>query len=166
MIALTGNQVLTDEILSPCLLEVERIFTNRPMVPLSFDARDQSPMRPNKLRLLRDANGQPDSGGVEGKYARRWTQVKHLANIWRLWLKEYLPNLHSRQKWLSKRCNFKKCDVIPITTETKNRGQWSLGMMESCQVDDNGLVRTVNVCTANGVPHGDIGRLYLLEGVE
>lgn len=76
--------MVNDEVLGLCLVEGERIPKRFPE-PVSSDAKDQPPLMPNGLLLLRDSNGLAGCDGVEGKYLRRRKQINRLANTfwWR-----------------------------------------------------------------------------------
>lgn len=51
--------MVTDEVWSPGIVETERTLNNRPLVPVSSDAKEQLPLMPNGLLLLREVNGTP-----------------------------------------------------------------------------------------------------------
>lgn len=53
------DQVVTDEVSGSCLAEVECILNNEWLVPVPSDAKDQPPLMPNSLVLLRDSRGLP-----------------------------------------------------------------------------------------------------------
>ncbi|CAH8653316.1 unnamed protein product [Heterobilharzia americana] len=96
-----------------------------------------------------------------------WKQVNYLADVfWRRWMKEYLPCLQTRQKWLGRKRNFKEGDVVIVASEKTPRGSWPLGVIETCEKDEDDLVRTVMVRMKEGTVRRDIRKLCLLEGVE
>ena len=56
---------------------------------------------------------------------RRWKHVQIcLLHFWRRWIKEYLPTLTTRGKWIQEENNLKKGEIVLIETDTK-RGQWA-----------------------------------------
>ena len=98
---------------------------------------------------------------------QRWKVVNYLTAVfWRRWMKEYLPTLQTRQKWISQHRNFVKEDLVIIVTECVPKGQWPLGLIEETIEDSDGMVRTVVVKTSNGRLKRDIRKICLLEGVE
>ena len=53
LIALLGQQLVTDEMLQTLMAEVAGILNSRPLPPLSSDPKDLEPLIPNHLLLLR-----------------------------------------------------------------------------------------------------------------
>lgn len=85
---------------------------------------------------------------------------------------EYLPldaveNISAdsliKAEMVTKKRISKKVDAILVNTETTNRKQWPLEMIEDCQADADNLVQTINVPKTNGVSSRDIRKLCLLE---
>ncbi|KAH9593640.1 hypothetical protein MS3_00000508 [Schistosoma haematobium] len=165
LLLITREQTLTDETLSTYLIEIERILNDRPLTPIVQDANDKLALSPNSLLLLRECDGIVEEGSIRDKYDKRWKQVNHLANVfWKRWLREYLPSLQKRQKWLVEHRNFQKGDVVIVASDISTRGKWPIGVVEDCEIDDDGRVRTVVVRTNGGLVRRDIRRLCLLEG--
>jgi hypothetical protein len=79
------------------------------------DPRDLHALTPNHL-LLTQSN-QPLPPGVFSKadiYSkRRWRQVQYLVDIfWKRWIREYIPSLQRRQKWLQPKRNVTVGDIV------------------------------------------------------
>ena len=90
------GQVLTDDTLQTIIIEIEAIVNSRPLIPITFDPKDDEPLTPNHLLLLRGVVPLPP--GVYDKkdcYARRrWAQIQYLSDQFRRrFVREYLPNL-------------------------------------------------------------------------
>ncbi|XP_014663229.1 PREDICTED: uncharacterized protein LOC106805948 [Priapulus caudatus] len=173
---LTGvmkQQILDDEGLVTLLTVVEGIVNNRPITKLSDDPRDDKPLTPSHLLMLRSGPSLPP-GQFESKdlYRRRWRQVQYLANVfWRRWIQEYLPALQEylpalqvRQKWLKPKCNLKKGDLVIVSQDNTPRNQWPLGLIIDAHLGADGLVRAVEVRTASGTYERPISKICLLEG--
>ena len=121
---------LTDEMLRTFLVEVESIINSRPLVPLSIDARNNEPLTPNHLLLLRSSPNQcPGVFEENSSYARKkWIYVQHLANVfWKRWIDEFLPMLNKRQKWLTKEENLKRDSIVLLVDERVPQAKWLLG---------------------------------------
>ena len=78
-------------------------------------------------------------------------------------MKEYLPTLHERQKWLRPRPNFQVGDLVLMADKNIPRGQWPKALVEQVFPDSEGIVRQVVVRTADGVYRRDIRKLCMLE---
>lgn len=98
-------------------------------------------------------------------YSKRCKQAQYLASVfWKRWLKEYLPTLQERQKWLRPRRNIAVGDLVLIVQENIQRGQWPKGVVEEVFPDQHGHVRQVLLRTATIRLRRDVRKLCLLEG--
>ena len=126
------------------------ILNSRPLTFVSVDHRDPQPLSPNDLLLLKGAVPSPAGEfGPGDLYARRrWRQVQYLADLfWSRWIKEYVPLLQSRQKWLKPERSLKVGDVVLLAESGLPRIQWPLGRVEERRVSQDGLVRSVKLRT-------------------
>lgn len=74
--------------------------------------------------------------------------MQYLADVfWCRWLKEYLPTLQQRQKWLQPKQNLRIGDLVLILHENTPRNHWPLGLITQVYPGADGLVRTVEVKT-------------------
>ena len=156
---------LTDEMLCTFLVEVESIINSRPLVPLSIDARNNEPLTPNHLLLLRSSPNQcPGVFEENSSYARKkWMYVQHLANVfWKRWIDEFLPMLNKRQKWLTKEENLKRDNIVLLVDERVSRAKWLLGRVVDVYPDKNNLIRTVLVKTKSGLAKRPVNKLCLI----
>ena len=159
---LLGNQTLNDENCLTLMAEVESILNSRPLVPISFTDLEQEPLTPNHLLLLRESPNLPP--GIFSKDScylrRRWAQVQYLANqFWQRWIKEFLPNLHHRQKWFDVKRNLKVDDIVLLVEDSQQRSKWLMGRVLKTFPDKRGLVRTMLVKTHTNVFKRPIAKL-------
>ena len=165
--AVMKQQVLTDEGLSTLLCLVESIINGRPLTVISDDTRDPEPLTPNHLLLLRQSNIlPPDVFGSHDLYSRRrWRQVQYLADLfWRRWIREYLPSLQCRQKWLKEKKNLKVGDIVLIV-EDLPRNKWLMGRISEAFPGKDQLVRCVKVKHSTGTLTRPVHKVCLLEEV-
>ena len=163
------QQTLTDEALGTFFTEVEAIMNARPLTHLSMDSRDDEPLTPNHLLLLRkNPSVSPGIFVKEDCYLRRrWRQVQYLADqFWTRWVKEYLPLLQQRQKWTRPNRNFAVNDIVLVVNEGIPRGQWPIGRVVTTYPDKHGLVRQVEVRVRPRYYKRPISKLCLLEANE
>lgn len=157
----------SDEVLLTAMTEVERILNNRPIVPVISDDPESLALTPNDLLLLRGNTGLDPTDSILHRYQTRWGQSRHLVTaFWRRWTREYLSALQGRQKWLLEARNFSEGDVVLVVSEAGPRDCWPLGVVVECLRSGDGLVRTVNVKTKDGILKRDVRRICLLEGVD
>ncbi|XP_072041348.1 uncharacterized protein [Amphiura filiformis] len=165
MVMLSKEQTLSDESLQTLFCEVESIINSRPLTLVSGDAQDLEPLTPNHLLLLKTHQNLspvlPENTGMCVR--KRWKQVQYLADVfWRRWLKEYLPQLHSRQKWILPQRNLKTGDIVLIVNETAPRNTWLTGRVVETLPDNQGYVRQVKLKTKTSVLTRPVHKLCLL----
>jgi hypothetical protein len=165
LLNLTSQQTLDDERLATLMCIVENIVNGRPLTKLSDDPNDLTPLRPNDLLVLNSGPSLPPGKFVhQDALRRRWRQVQYLADVfWTRWVKEYLPSLQQRQKWLDPVRNFEVGDLVLILNENSPRYQWPLGIVTDTNKGPDGLVRSVQVRTKTGTYTRPIHKLCLLE---
>ena len=164
--AVLKEQVVNDETLLTVMAEVEMILNSRPITQIHQDARDDEPLTPNHMLLLRPSGNLPpgvfDKSDVYG--IRRWRQVQYLADqFWRRWLREYLPMLQVRQKWCTPRRNLQKGDLVLVVEIDAPRAKWPLGIVVQTYPDKAAWVRQVDVRVRTKCIRRPIAKLCFLE---
>jgi hypothetical protein len=163
MLVIFSEEMMTDEVLSTSLIEIERILNDRPLTRLSDDPRDQVVLTPSKLLLLRGDSPQPFDAH-ESCLNRRWRQVRQLTDaFWRKWLREYLPSLNVIPKWQQEHRNIRVGDLVLLLDTSLPRGQWPKAVVEEVFKSEDGYVREAMVRTVNGTFRRDVRQLCLLE---
>ncbi|XP_077972010.1 uncharacterized protein LOC144427151 isoform X1 [Styela clava] len=155
-------QSITHEKLETLLVEVESILNSRPITPVIMDHSADEPLTPNHLLLVGSSpNVSPGVFTKRDCYVRqRWRQVQYLADeFWRRWIKEYLPTITQRSKWMKGRDNFKVDDMVLLVDESIPRGRWTVGRVINTFPDKHGLVRSVLVRTGTNVVRRPITKL-------
>jgi len=157
---------MSDESLNTLFCEVEAIINGRPLTKCSNDVSDLSPLTPNHLLLMRELPALPPGIFSEADvYRRRWRCVQHYANVfWQRWLKEYIPELQKRSKWLNETRNLQKGDLVLIVEENMPRGVWPLGVVTEAYRSKDGLVRSVKLRTKSTCLVRPVTKVVLLEG--
>ena len=84
--------------------------------------------------------------------------------VWRRWLKEYVPMLQKRSKWLVEEKELKVGDVVLMVDEIQPREKWSLALVVDAVKSEDGRHRRYKVRTSSGqVMERDIRKLVILE---
>ena len=88
--------------------EVTSILNSRPICPSSDDPNDLEPLTPNHLLLQRRNIFVPP--GVFAKedlyWRKQWRHAQFIADcFWSRWIREYVPTLQQRHKWLLNKRN-------------------------------------------------------------
>jgi hypothetical protein len=84
-------------------------------------------------------------------------------HFWQRWLKEYLPSIIERRKWLQSRANLKEGDIVLIADPNTPRGQWPVGHIIRTIISQDKVVRAAVVKTKYGVYERPVVKLCLLE---
>ena len=156
----------SDAVLNTVLIEAARIVNNRPLLKVTSDI-DATTLTPNHLILLRSTETSVVSPFSSDLFRRQWNQMNNIANqFWRKWLKEYVPLLQRRQKWIERRPNLKEGDVVLISDPGTPRNHWPVGVVLEAISSKDALVRTVRLKVKEGEVSRDIRRLCLLECAE
>ena len=115
--------------------------------------------------MQRTANLPPGLFVKEDQFSRkRWKRIQYLVNLyWRRWLREYLPNLQGRSKWLTSKANIQVGNLVLIVDDNSARNKWQMARVEEVFTGRDGRVRSAIVKTANGSLHRPIVKLCPLE---
>ena len=168
MKAILGNPdaLVGLETLRMVFAEVVTILNSRPLTPSSDDPSDPEPLTPNHLLLLQKNLALPPGLFVrEDLYRRKqWRRAQFLADcFWKRWLREYVPALQQRQKWVREKGNLKVNDLVLLVDENYPRGRWLLGRVMKIFPGHDQRVRVAEVKTKNSTLVRPISKLVLLE---
>ena len=158
---------MSEDNLSTFLCECEKILNDRPLSAVSENPNDELPITPNMILLLRGnscANMFNSSAETHKSYHKQAQYMSEL--FWKRWMKEYVPLLQSRQKWILKKRNLKVGDLVFMTDEGMPKGHWPIARVTTANPDQDGLVRKVLIKTKSGVKLRPITKLALLEAIE
>jgi len=167
--ALLKEQIVDDETLLTVMSHVEAILNSHPLTNCSDDPKDDDPLTPNQILLLRsDTSLPPGVFRREDMYGRRrWRQAQYLADqFWKRWVREYLPLLQERVKWNKPRRNVAVGDIVLISDKNLPRGAWPLARVTKVYTAKDGYVRSAEVMTKTAVLTRPINKLCLLEAAD
>ena len=101
----------------------------------------------------------------EDLYRRnQWRRAQFLADCFRKrWIREYIPTLQQRQKWIREKDNLKIGDVVLVVDNNSPRGRWLLGRVIKTFPGRDGKVRVAEIKTKNSTLTRPISKLCLLE---
>jgi len=100
--SITQKAVFSDEELVTLVTEVEAVVNSRPLTPVTFVESVPRPLSPNDILLLcPDSNLPMAETESANAHSKHWKRIQLYADhFWRRWVKEYLPTLLPRSKWL------------------------------------------------------------------
>ena len=160
-----GDGLLSDVELRPLLAEVESIVNNRPSTAVLDDPDECSALTPNHFLLQRAIQLPPCVFVNEDLFSRkRWRKVQFLADhYWKRWIREYVPTLQRRSKWVKSRRNAQIGYLVLLAEDKVVRNRWPMGRVVEVFTGEDGGVRSARVKTGGGVFHRPISKICLLE---
>ena len=162
MRSLIKQQLLTDEELTTFMCEVERIINDRPLTRFSSDSTDEEPLTPNHLLLLR--RNACTATTYDNYVQRRWQVIQHIANaFYKRFVREYLPTLQQRNKWLTEKTNLQVNDIVLVAEENSPRGHWPIGLVIEVNRSRDNLVRSAKIKIGKSTKTRPITQLVHLE---
>ena len=169
LVAIHNPSVVTsDEVLLTVFCEVEAVVNSRPLTKLSESPSDMEPLTPNHFLLARSSPSLPwTSVCKDGDVRHRWRMVQSLMDaFWKRWLREYLPELQLRSKWIHEQRDLKVGDLVLVVDELKPRGLWPLGLILEVHEGRDGHVRSARIKTRLTVMVRPITKLVHLESFD
>ena len=167
MTGLMRDHVLTDPQLLTLLTEVESILNSRPLTPASEHIDDLDALTPNHILLGQHRHweymGEISERDILSK--RRWKQVLSLRlAFWERWRREYLPTLTKRTRWNQQVPNYVVGELVLLADDDEYRcSKWPLARITKVLPGKDGVVRTVEVRTKDGVYTRPVVKLLKLE---
>ena len=162
----TRDRIFTEEVITTLLTEIESIVNSRPLTPVSDDIEDYEALTPNHFLIGRASNYNNFLKCSENNLTSRqkWKAVQAAKTMYeKRWLKEYLPTLTTRSKWLSPQRNFKVGDLVIIRDKEFNHKKWNLARVTEVTPSIDGTVRVVKIKTSEGEYTRPAASLCLLE---
>lgn len=165
---IVGSQTLTEEVLRTLLIEVEAILNAKPLGYVSSDVADLDPVTPNYLLM-----GRPDASLPQVIYPeseilsrKRWRHSQVLADqFWTSFIKNYLPTLQPRQKWMRDTSNLTPGTVVMIIDHQLPRALWPVGKVVTIYPGSDGRVRSAEIEVKNKHYHRPVSRLITLPAI-
>ena len=161
--------------LQTIVVEVEAILNDRPLTYVSSDIRDEEALTPAHLLYGRRITSLPhphvESDEVDdptyqtnidflGKTKHVTLLIQH---FWQRWRHEYLTSLREFHKGSGINKESVKVGDVVLIHDDNPRVNWKLALVTSINRGRDGLVRSVNLRTANGRTNRSITRLHPLE---
>ena len=164
MTALLNQQTLDDEGLVTLMCEVESIINSRPLTKVSDDPEDVEALTPNHLFFLRSGSSLPPGIFNKGDLYSRNKCSTYLMYFGADGLKNYLPSLQERQKWVKPCRNFEPGDIVLIVDENAARCTWPLGRVLRVKPNTkDGYVRMMTLKTKSTILERPIDKIVFLE---
>lgn len=158
----------SERIFRRAIKAVEGRMNARPLTFIPLDHNDQEPLTPNHF-LLGHANniGSPYTTQRNDEYSRYgYRRVQYLQQeMWKRWIKEYLPVLTNRTRWHEDEPNVEVGDKVWVIDGNQDRDNWKRAVVKATIPGKDRRVRVVVVKMENNVQRtvsaANIARLLL-----
>ncbi|XP_055633096.1 uncharacterized protein LOC129773507 [Toxorhynchites rutilus septentrionalis] len=122
-----------DETFETIILEAEGMINSRPLTFIPLESADQEALTPNHF-LLGNSSGTKflPTEQMDNRCTLRssWKLARYITDeLWRRWLKEYLPMITRRCKWFEDVKNLETGDLV-LVVDGAARNQWIRGRIE------------------------------------
>ena len=164
-----GNRCLTKVELETTLCEVEACINCRPLTFVGDEIDSTRPLTPSHFLVGRNLGFQTvvDENEVEVSQEHlseiELIRQRRLELFWSVWSKDYLRNLPPVVNGFGKQGNVGVGSIVLIREDNIPRMKWPLGVITRVFPGKDGLVRSVEVKTVNGLLVRPIQRLHDLE---
>jgi hypothetical protein len=147
------------------------IINRRPITKVSSDKDDDQVLTPMHFMFpagypfTRSSDVLPSTPSSGSMLRRSHDDLRPMVElVWRRWLKEYVPMLQKRSKWLTEEKMLEEGDVVLVVDEIQPREKWSLALVVEVVKSEDGRQRRYKVRTSSGqVLERDIRKLIILE---
>ena len=120
------DKLFDEESLRTCLTEIESFMNSRPLTSLSNDVNDNDVLTTNHFLVGHHAT--PEIVEQDECSTRlKWRNVQSaVSRYWKLWTREYLPQLTKRSKWFKTKRSLQRNDVVIYVDNTLERKTWPI----------------------------------------
>ena len=176
-----GCAFVTLSSLQTLIVEIEAHLNNWPLTYVSSELYEPEPLTPSHLLYGRIINIVPHPFTTQDKVSdedfqeigsklhhtlnkKAKTQALLIQHFWSRWKREYWTSLRERHANSSgsNKENIRVGDVVIIPDDFP-RLKWRLAVVQELQRENDDLVRSAIIWTANGVNNRSISKLYPLE---
>jgi len=142
-----NNSDITDEELMTTITGAEAMLNSRPLTYQSANSKDITPLTPNHfLHGQQGGEFAPEHETEKFTINKRWKYTqKIIGNIWRRWVREWIPSIGKRNKWTQKHKNIDIGQIVVVLWPDLPRMKWPLGKIVEAIEGKDGNVRVVKV---------------------
>lgn len=164
--SLPSLRIPSDELLLTMLAEVEDIINSRPLTYVALGNEDEEALTPNHF-ILGSSSGMKQLGEFNDEcevLRQNWHKAQQFANtFWRRWMKEYLPTLCRRTKWISSNAKEPLIGDIVIIVGEEKRNDWPKGKILDVHRGRDKKVRSVTVQLSTGIYVRPVSKIAILD---
>ena len=161
-----GTAQLSYESMCTLLTKIEGCMNSRPLLPLSQDPNDLSPLTPAHFLLLRDPQALPESDlqHIPTNRLSHYQLIQKLSqSFWLRWTKEYLTSLHNQRNISRKQHKLSIGDLVIMKDDQLPPLKWPLARIVSLHLGPDAVARVATLRTASGIMKRPVSKICALE---
>ncbi|XP_053623554.1 uncharacterized protein LOC128682758 [Plodia interpunctella] len=161
---IVGNSTFTFEELSTLFTQIESILNSRPLIPLSSDPSDLSPLTPGHFLVGRPLTSlpEPPCENIKGGHHNRYKLIETCRQqFWNRWSKEYLAEMQQRNKNKIRNRELKVGDMV-VFKEPLPPLKWRMGRVCRLYPGTDKVCRVADFITQRGIERRALNRVCLL----
>lgn len=163
-----GNRLLCRVELTTALTEIEAILNSRPLTFVGDEPDSSMPLSPANFLMPQQKQSFPwnDPGPVDaaGLRDRAVHQETVLHKFWQVWTDEYIVNLPQGEVFKAgKPTKLQVGALVLIREDNRSRLSWPLATIVALNPGRDGIVRSVELRTREGVYARPVQRVHILE---
>ncbi|KAL0893119.1 hypothetical protein ABMA27_014752 [Loxostege sticticalis] len=149
------KSLLTYEEMNTVLCQIEAILNSRPLMPLSNDKTDFACLTPGHFLIGSALNTYPEQDVQDLRNKLQfWKVCIQIRNsFWKVWNKQYLNILQTRNKWTNVHPNLNVDSLVILKEDNTAPMFWPMARITNVFPGSDNKVRVVEVQTANGHKH-------------
>ncbi|GBP31116.1 hypothetical protein EVAR_77413_1 [Eumeta japonica] len=129
----------------------EAILNSRPLVPMSPDPNDFSPLRHFLIGRPLTSLPSPDLQDANPSRLHRYARIEQARqHFWTRWSREYVCELQQRTKWQHKQPNIKPDQMVLIRDDSTPPMKWPLGRVTVVYPGSDGASRMAEIKNKQG----------------
>lgn len=153
LVRVLGQMSLYRAELETVLATVEAILNSRPLVPVTPNPEDGSPLTPGHFLIGGPIKTLPEPylADFSLNHLERYKRIIAAKQLfWKKWSHDYVHTLMNRYKWNEEKSNLQTDDYVLLVDKNTKPLTWNWGKVVSVQQAADGKVRSATVKTTNG----------------
>ena len=143
-----GRSHLSYETFQSVIMDIERNLNNRPLTYVEAEREEEAKLTPNMILWGRDVYAVEDTESSDAekltRMAKRLENAK--ANAWKRWKREYVHSLMESHRLNKETGTIPQVgEIVLLTGEEKNRGEWRKGKVVRLIKGKDDVVRGVTL---------------------
>ncbi|XP_055591256.1 uncharacterized protein LOC129743296 [Uranotaenia lowii] len=165
LLKVLGENAASYEDLNTLFIKVEACLNSRPLIPLSEDPNDLTPLTPGHFLVGRSMVQLPEQNWTElptNRLTHFQLNQQRFQHFWMRWRREYLSQLQGRIKRWKLAVPIKVGQLVVVRDENLPPLRWKMARIIAVHPGEDGVVRVVSLKTEHGTIKRAVEKICLL----